>query len=206
MKKRFSISALLSITAFVALLLCFVPRHKIYLHRDLIPEIAKWSKGNIKDWQRSLGRTEHALAAWRNVDSANTLWEAKYHSSAIEGWWETAAAFRDTDAAYAALSNASSAYEYLGDKRNAAQALEMLLLIPEPQFRDRGMISRNYRHNACAWLAEYHEQLGNLPFAERFLSQSLYQDRLSGACGTHSLTVRSEQKNRLQKLRQLQSK
>ena len=206
MKKRFSISALLSITAFVALLLCFVPRHKIYLHRDLIPQIARGSNGKIKDLQRTLGRTEHALAAWRNVDSANSLWEAKYYSSAIDGWWETAAAFRDTDAAYAALSNASSAYDYLGDKRNAANALEMLLLIPEPQFRDRGMISRNYRHYACAWLAEYHEQLGNLPFAERFLSQSIHQDRMSGACGNYSFTVRSEQENRLLKLRQLQSK
>ena len=193
-------------TAFVALLLCFFPRHKIYLHRDLLPQIANRSKGNIKDWQKSLNRTERAMAAWRNVDSANRLWEAKYYSSAIDGWWETAAAFRDTDAAYAALSNASRAYEYLGDKRNAAQALEMLLLIPEPRFRDRGMISRNYRHDASAWLAGYHEQLGNLPFAERFLSQSLHQDPISGACGTYSLSVRSEQENRLQKLRQLQSK
>ena len=193
-------------TVIACLMLYFAPGREIYLHSDKVARLDDGSKGDREKWEGYLGRTEYLSQAWKAVDTGNSLWQSKKYTSAVDSWWKTAEQFRDTDAAYASLSNIAAAQHDLKNRQGAMEAMQILLLLPSPTFHDLEMDYANYRHEACVKLADYYEEMGNLSLAERFVYQSIHQDTRRDTCGVYWVSVNTDLENRLQSLLVRQSK
>ena len=206
--KRISIfRAFAAISTVVACLILYLsPGREIYLHSDKVARLDDGSQGDRDNWEEFLRRTPYSSKAWKAVDSGNSLWQSKEYSSALDSWWKTAEYYRDTDAAYASLSNIATAQHELKNRQGATEAMQILLLLPSPHYHDQDIIYANYRHEACVKLADYYEEMGNLLLAERFVYQSIHQDARYDTCGVYGMSVNSDLENRLLSLLVRQSK
>ena len=175
------------------------------MHGDKVGRLDDGSSGDREKWEKYLGRTAHLSQAWKDIDIGNALWKSKSYADAIKSWWQTVETYRDTDAAYASLSNIARAQHDLKNYQLGIDAMQALSLLPAPQFHERDMIYANYRHNACVRLADYYEQIANLSLAERFVYLGLHQDTRCDYCGVYGATVNNDLENRLLLLRVRQS-
>ena len=200
--KRLSIClTLLVVSTIVAWAVLYIePGREIHLHSDMVARLSNRWHGDRKRWEEHLGRTAYLSQAWKAVDAGNDLWKSKQYTSAMDSWWKTAEEFKDTDAAYASLSNIAMTQHDLGNRRDSMEAMQILLLLPLPKFHDREMAYANYRHDACVKLADFNEQLGNLSFAERFVFQAIHQDTRSDSCANFRWSVNLDLENLLQSI------
>ena len=137
--KRISIfRAFAAISTVVACLILYLsPGREIYLHSDKVARLDDGSQGDRDNWEEFLRRTPYSSKAWKAVDSGNSLWQSKEYSSALDSWWKTAEYYRDTDAAYASLSNIATAQHELKNRQGATEAMQILLLLPSPHYHDQ---------------------------------------------------------------------
>lgn len=182
------------------------PGREIYLHSDKVASLDDGSQGDRDNWGKYFGRTTYLSRAWTAGDAGNSLWKSKRYTSALDSWWKTAEEFRDSDAAYASLSNIATAQHDLKNRQGAIEAMQILLLLPVPHFHDQDMDYANYRHEACVKLADYYEEMGQLSLAERFVYQSIHQDTRRDTCGVSWISVNRSLENRLHSLLIRQSK
>jgi hypothetical protein len=173
---------------------------EIFLHGDTYGLESPVSKMSKDDYESFLGRTPRQSRAWTEVASANASWKQRAFANAIAAWRSTASNFSDTDAAYAALSNVALGCKELGDVHSHVEALQLLLLIPQPTLTDMGAEHHNYRHDACVALADHYESKGFDGIACRFLSQALEIDERYDTCGVYWISVVTDLKKRHSRL------
>ncbi len=203
---RFTIRFLIAVMTVFAVVIYYLPGRPIHLNKDMLTELSDGSAEDDEHWKSLLGRNERTLTAWASVNEVNAKWQRKQYRGAIEGWWLLAREYRDTDAALAALDNVARAEMELGNIEGCVQAWELTLLLPEIRFVNGGFNQTNFRHDACVALSKHYESKGNFAFAERFVSQALYQDKLHDFCGVYASSVTLALEVRLAALRAKQGK
>lgn len=197
---------MLCLSTLVAVTVNLWPARYVHLHSDSVEVLSDGSPEDDLRWERYFGRTQLTSKAWRMIDEANDLWQHKRYRSAINTWWQLAAAYRNTDAALAALDNISRAELVLGNSHEAVHAWEVLLMLPEVKHTEGGINLMNCRHEACVALSEYYESKKQYGFAERFASQAIFQDPIRDTCGVYSSSETIALENRLLTLRAIQGK
>lgn len=178
------------------------PIEEIYLHSDIHELEPTASKTKKDDWVSFLGRTSRQSRAWSEIANANASWRQSAFADAIASWRRIASDYSDTDAAYAALSNVALGCKRLKDEQSMVEVLQLLLLLPQPKLKDRGMEYKNYRHDACVSLADHYEAKGLNGIALEFLSRALSVDERHDICGTYWSWVVSDLNKRHAKLKE----
>jgi hypothetical protein len=173
-----------------------------FLHSDIYELDSSASKTKMDEYESFLGRTSRQSRAWSELARANAFWRQSAFAEAIAAWKRIASDYSDTDAAYAALSNVALGCKQLGDEHSMVESQQLLLLLPQPTLKDRGMEYNNYRHDACVGLADHYEAKGLIGLAYQFLSRALDVDERHEMCGTYRSWVVSDLMKRRARLKE----